>query len=170
MAVKVIDRGWDPLRKGMKAIKDSGNYVKVGVLGSSKPRVNGDPIDAVSLAVIHEFGSPAAGIPERSFIRSSFEIHRGEYFSLMRQTVPNIYAGKATVKKMLEVIGLKAANDIKHGIKQEGIPPPNATSTVLHKHSDKPLVDTGQLVNSISWSVVDRNSPDFKGESDSGVE
>ena len=67
--VSVKDRGWKALQQTAQALEAEKTFVKAGVLQPSAGRSDG--IDNVSLAVIHEFGSPEAGVPQRSFIRSS---------------------------------------------------------------------------------------------------
>jgi phage gpG-like protein len=51
----------------------SGNSVSVGVFGSRAP-----------VAKHHEFGAPAAGIPERSFMRSAFRENREKIKKIMK--------------------------------------------------------------------------------------
>lgn len=155
VTIREKDRGLAAMRRAAKEMK--GSYVKVGVLGGSKnARAAGDPVSNVDLAIIHEFGSPAAGIPERSFVRSTFESKRAEYLALLRRFAAQVYEGKSlTWRRAFGLVGAKAAADIKNRVTQgAGIPPPNAPATVASKGSDRPLVDTNQLVNSVTWAFV----------------
>jgi hypothetical protein len=114
----------------------------------------GQTITLLELAAIHEFGSPKANIPERSFIRSTFNNPAGQeelkrVYAKLAKAVMN---GKMTAEKALELLGMQAMvkNTILSG---EGVPPPNAISTIIAKGSSRPLVDTGQLVGSITYEV-----------------
>lgn len=194
-------------------------YVKLGVMGSEAGEVHGDEgghITTAQLAAVHEFGAPSVGIPERSFIRRTFDHKRTEWYSLMQALVGLIYAGKMTMGRALGLLGAKAAADIKNTITQgPEIPPPPKPATLkrkleltrrlkefaanqvvakydareaarvrrragpityeqhfaseqrkfaaagkaaarVHRQRGSPrnLVDTGRLVNSITWQVV----------------
>jgi hypothetical protein len=158
VGIRVLDTGWNELLKVVKNLQDSKAYVKAGVFGD-KAGERGEPLTTVDLAVIHEFGAPSAGVPERSFIRSSFEKHRPEYIAALRKLVAEVYGLKMSIPKALGIIGLRMATDMKRGITSgAGIPPPNAPATIARKGSDRPLVDTGRLMNSITWHVVTKGS------------
>jgi hypothetical protein len=167
VAVRAVDKGWGELRKAAKAIKEGGSYVKVGVLGEGpKNERPGDTLDNVGLALIHEFGAPIAGIPERSFIRSSFEANRPAYVAALRKMVEQVYELKMAVPKGLGLIGAKMAADMKQRMVDPGIPPPNAPSVYARKLAKgsgkgepKALIDTGRLRGSITWQVVVQGSP-----------
>lgn len=149
VTLKHSDKGWAALRRAVKDL--AGTHVKVGVLGDGRPRVEGT-ITNVDLAVIHEYGIPGL-IPERSFIRSTFQTGKATYTSLLKQLAERIYEGKGfTWKRAFGLVGAKMAADMKATI-AAGIPPPNAPATIAAKGSSKPLVDSGQLVTSISWAI-----------------
>ena len=158
-----MDRGFDLLKKALEAARARGSYVKAGVIGTgaTENRHSGGGTGAtnVLIAAVHEFGSPEHGIPERAPIRTSFEAHRGEYLEMLRSVVKSVYQLKGGLEPGLGRIGAKMAADIKRGITSgPGLPPPLAPETVARKGSDRPLVDTGQYVNSITWEVVLRGS------------
>lgn len=162
------DRGWNALKQTAKTIRARGAYVKVGVLGGR--REGGSQLDNVELAAIHEFGAPGAGIPERSFIRRAFEANRTSYWAILEKGLPHVYEGRLEVRTLLSVLGMKLQSDIKRGLTSgTGVPPPLAPSTVRAKlrkgdklpagrksagAAPRPLVDTGQLLNSIHYAVV----------------
>ena len=117
-----------------------------------------------SSALIHEFGAPAANIPERSFIRSTFDAHREEYMALLRTLLQAVYVNKLTVERALGLLGARISSDIKKRVTTgAGIPPPNAPSTLARKLAltrrgskgiPRTLIDTGRLIASVSWAVV----------------
>lgn len=172
-SVTVVDRGWKAIEKAIEEMKSRDAYAKVGLLGEKAAKVEeehqgdgGESLTNVKLAVIHEFGAPDQGIPERSFIRSTFEAKRAENVAQLRQLTKAIYEGKITVRKSLGILGFKLEWDIRNAILTgPGIPPPNAPATIrakLHrgkwntaaKEGPRTLVDSGRLVAAISHAVV----------------
>lgn len=146
--VKTVKDNTKLVQQAIRALK--GKVVKVGILGDKAARDEG-PLNNVALGAIHEFGAPEKNIPERSFLRSTANEHRDEY---VKQLVPkNLFTRTQDFDKQLALLGEKAASDIKRKIK-EGIPPPLQPATIKSKGSSKPLVDTGQLITSISYQVT----------------
>jgi hypothetical protein len=131
--------------------------LNVGVLVSKGgARSVGDDLTLVELAAIHEFGSPAANIPERSFIRRTFyERVPNELRVVCGRIAKAITLGAMGARQGMNTLGAWAAAQVKNTITQTDIPPPLASETVNRKGSSKPLVDTGQMLNAISWEVVD---------------
>lgn len=128
--------------------------VKIGILANEKSARSGGDMDNIEIGIINEFGAPAAGVPERSFLRSTHDAMRQAWLKLMAKTLGFAVDGKITALQALEIVGLRAAADVRRRILTgSGIPPPLAESTVAKKGSSRPLVDTRQLVNSISSSA-----------------
>lgn len=171
------DRGWQKLLVTAKAIGERGSYAKAGVIGErAGEQHEGEkgPMTNATLAVIHEFGALAAGIPERPFIRSAFDKGRGKYQDQVRKLVGLIYDLKMPAQRALGILGLQMSSDQKAGIREgSGIPPPLAPATIRRKRakgkwnkggatsgaSPRPLVDTGQLVRSLTHEVVVAGGP-----------
>jgi hypothetical protein len=135
------------------------SHVKVGVLlskGGSATTPEG--ISMVELAGIHEFGAPNAGIPERSFIRSTFArggLGSAGFRALSEKLSKAIVTGKISVAQAYEMFGSWGAGQVKATITEgPGVPPPLKPATIKRKKSDRPLVDTGSMKNSISYEVV----------------
>ena len=91
-------------------------------------------------------------IPQRSFIRSTIDEHRGEYERLVQAFWNDILDGEITPKQALSEIGETVQADIQNKI-QSGIDPANKPETIRRKGSDKPLVDTGAMLQSIRYEV-----------------
>lgn len=159
--VRVEDKAWLALKA---RVAEAGKaHVKVGVLsqspqGAATHATGG--ITVVELAAIHEFGSPAARIPERSFVRRTFAENRTELSSLQARIAGRLVAGALTGFQALSILGSWASTAIKKTITGTHIPPPLAPATVARKGSDRPLVDSGQLLNAITYAVM----PDGTGE------
>lgn len=152
------DLGWKAFFERVK-IKDA--RVKVGVLASGKggerevgPDGTPGDLTVAEIAAIHEFGTQDRSVPERSFLRSTFDEKREELAKMGKALLLRVLDGKLTVRQALEAMGMKLAAETKKKITAgAGIPPPLRPSTVAAKGSDRPLVDTGRLLNAITWAV-----------------
>jgi hypothetical protein len=151
---KEVDRGYAKLKQALTSMRQGGSYAKAGILGEAAQREDGG-FTTVELAMVHEFGSPSAGVPERSFIRAAFEKHRAEYGETLKKLMARVYSNDMTVEQVLRIMGLKMEADIRNYVTQgDGVPPPNAPATIAAKGSDRPLVDTGRMLGSVTSEVV----------------
>lgn len=91
-------------------------------------------------------------IPERSFIRSTIDENAAKYHDLVKKLAGLVIDGKMLTRQALGMLGLRVVADIKRRI-QRGIDPPLKQATIDRKHSSKPLIDKGQLLNSITHEV-----------------
>jgi len=153
------DAKWVKIRR---AVERAGNaHVKVGVLstkGGNEQAESGN-ISMIELAAIHEFGSPAAGIPQRSFIRSTFKVHKTkELEAFTRRLALEIINKDTPIEAALGKLGIWAVAQVKNTIKGKQTLGPedqaNKPSTIAKKGSSTPLVDTGRLINAIASEVV----------------
>lgn len=144
--------GLKELQAFAKAVASSPS-VRMGVLGDQ--HVEGSDLTMAELAAIHEFGAPRANIPERSFLRSTADKHRMAWLLLLQRTMKAIKSGRLdlSVFQALEIVGEKAVADIRATIRA-GIAPALAESTIARKGSTLPLVDTGRMLQSITFEVV----------------
>lgn len=154
---KLDDREYRELMRRLEPLKAgaAGPHAKVGILAASSQPHQGSDMSLVEIAAVHEFGSPAANIPERSFIRGTFE-ERDVADALARLTTQlarAIVARKIEVAAALERLGQWGAAQVKARIKRH-IPPPLKPQTIERKGSSTPLVDTGQLINAVTYEVV----------------
>lgn len=134
-------------------------YVKVGVLGSTNQRVEGQKTNA-EIGFIQEFGRYSAPkIPARSFLRVPLRTHirkklqKSKEFS--KENVEKaIKQGKADI--LLKKLGALGEQIVLEAFDTSGDGKwePNAAITVALKGSDKPLIDTGELRKSITSQVV----------------
>lgn len=154
MSVVVNDKALKKVFKNLKKLaKES---AKVGILGSRGGNEDRDGITMVELAVIHELGSPDLNIPQRSFIRETFEDSKmkEELKNLLARTVKSVIVGKLSPDEVYEVLGQWGVSKIKNRITfGDGISPANALYTIERKGSSTPLVDTGRLLNAITHEV-----------------
>lgn len=124
--------------------------VVVGVTAKTNSRSG--KFSNAELAAIHEFGSPARNIPERSFLRKPLINNAAVIANLAKNAVGKFITGQITAEAALGALGEEAKNISKVAI-AEGITPALKPATIKRKKSTKPLIDTGQLLNSITYEV-----------------
>lgn len=145
-----IDRGYNAAMARLLGLKSQ--RVKVGIRGEKgADRPDPDGPTVAEYATFNEFGTDQ--IPERSFMRSTFDANSDRYAKVMLAELGRIIDGKQEIPKMLGLMGLDVANDIQMGI-ETGDFTPNAPLTIAMKGSSKPLIDTGRLKNSIDFEVL----------------
>jgi hypothetical protein len=155
-AIRDTDRGLLARLAALRtAERDAARWeVVVGVLAEKGggERTEAGELTVLDLATIHEFGAPAAGIPQRSFVRAFVDAHAATIRGWQRTLFAQVTAGRLDVRQALEQLGAKVAGGIQAYIAQ-GIAPPNAPATVERKGSSTPLIDSGQLRSSITYTV-----------------
>lgn len=172
VSFKVTKKG--DLRKALAQIEKSlpDKHVVAGFLGKDAGSRPGK-LTNTQLAIIHEFGAPAANIPPRPFVVPSFEKHKKEYQSMLERVAKKVLsqtlkggtvsAAESLYKYGLDTIGALMADNIKLFVTDgPEIPPPNSPATLARKLSltnpnrtDNPrtLVDTGRMVPSATYEV-----------------
>lgn len=141
------------LRLQQAIAEAAAKFVVVGVPENKSSRNDGE-LGNADIAFIHEMGDPARDLPERSFLRSTMAERRQAYQELAAKVMRKVLAGDMTVEHALELIGLAAAGDVQETIEQ-GEFAPLAPETIRRKGSSKPLIDKGQLRQSITSEVRD---------------
>jgi hypothetical protein len=161
VTTQTIDHGLAAFRRKLAVLRLKKSYVKAGAMSNkaartaAKPGVNSGLTNA-ELASIHEFG--LGTVPARPFIRPPFVQHRSEYLAILRDAFRKSLRSNdpAGYRRALALVGQKMAADIKNYVTTgTGVPPPLAASTIKAKGSSRPLVDTGQLINSVTYEVVE---------------
>lgn len=173
MSIKVRTdlSGWKAIRK---AVVKTESRVKVGILNDTRHESDGETeseISMLELAAIHEFGSPAANIPERSFIRATLNGKRDQINEAIEQHVGSAIKdllkhdhvsesqAESAAKRALGKLGTQVVSMMRATIRDKATVGPEdqalKPATIARKGSSTPLVDTAQLVNAISYAVVD---------------
>jgi hypothetical protein len=152
----INDRPWQQFR--MRVDKVANMRVNVGVLaskGGNAPVEGGPPgFDLVALAATHEYGSSDGHVPERSYLRRTFSMKQEVFAAASAKVARGYLAGKIDLEKAGNLLGAVGATEVKKTITEgDGVPPPLAASTISRKGSSRPLVDTGRLLNAITWEV-----------------
>lgn len=148
MAKSGVTRKGPGLDAVLKRIRDSA--VTVGI-HSDAGQHDDAGMTVAQLGAIHEYGSDAAHIPERSFLRSAMAKNRKKYRDNIAKIVDSALKGKRDARDGMGLLGRQAEGDIKLTIRDLK-DPPNAPSTIAQKKGvDNPLIDTGQMLNSVRW-------------------
>lgn len=145
MALKVIDKGFDNYKDAFKGLDSK--KVAVGLFAKV-----GDEV--LTKGIVNEFGARAGKngntvIPERSFIRSTYNKNVKKVTRRFTQIAKSISNGSYNVDRKLKLIGLEQEAAVKQTI-VDLRSPPNAPSTIKAKGSSNPLIDTGEMRNKIS--------------------
>ena len=144
-----VDRGLNR----MAAVLAKHVRVRVGVLADEPKKESEGGASLLEVAAVHEFGAPAAGIPQRSFIRGTVDEKLPEIHALQASQARRILTGNVTPEIAVEQIGMRVKGFIQQRI-SAGIEPPLADSTIERKNGKTtPLIDTGQLRTSIAYQV-----------------
>lgn len=112
--------------------------------------------DLVDIAMWNELGT--VNIPSRPFMRDSVDKHMDDISHMITAQKEELLNG-SSARKILETIGLFQQDLIQTEIEQ-GDFVANAPSTIKKKGSDKPLIDTGTMKNSVHYWIVKKGSMD----------
>lgn len=98
----------------------------------------------------NEFGTK--DIPERSFMRSTFDEKQSDINSFIARQYDLVKQGRQTVYRALSLIGLRHESQIKTKI-SSNIQPANDPKTVARKGSSRTLIDTGAMRAAVRYIV-----------------
>lgn len=94
----------------------------------------------------------SVNIPERSFIRASFDAGRAELSAACKEAVTNIIRKGWTAQQAADYVG-RIATDMTRQFMNAGLSPPKSKITKLTTTQEQPLYDTGRLIGSIAYKV-----------------
>ncbi len=108
-------------------------------------------ISIAQIASYQEFGTDT--IPQRSFMRTSFDENEQRINRFAEKQFGLVLDGKQNILKAFGLIGQLVQSVIQVKIREIRYPP-NAESTIKQKGSDKPLIDFGQMIQSVRYAIV----------------
>lgn len=127
--------------------------VHVGIPGSA---TEADGTRIADIAATHEFGDPSRGIPERSFLRASIIKNRKNYVKMARNGAKKVAAGTMESRMVYSLIGTQAQGDVwDYFILGRPNFVPLKPATIKRKGSSAPLIDSGQMRQSITHIVTE---------------
>lgn len=143
-----MDKVMDELNKIASDLSDL--QLKAGFLeGATYP--DGTPVPMV--AATNEFGNPANNQPPRPYFRNAIAEHEGEWQEAMATLIEN----GGDPRDALSLLGEIIVDDIKESIRQLDSPPLSPV-TIARKGFDKPLIETSNMLNSVSYEVSEIES------------
>lgn len=155
----VIDRMTPEGKRLMKELEELGKLeCYAGFQSGPKAKERkGDSIvdsevDLIDVAMFNELGTSHS--PSRPFMRQSIDDNQEEIVAFCKAQFNRLCSGSATAQSVMQQLAVFEKGLIQAKIK-DGDFAPNAPSTVKKKGSDKPLIDTGHMRQSVQ-TVIDR--------------
>ena len=164
VSVRERDRGMNKFQEAVAELAKSDPHVRVGVFSDEKAggQVRDGELTNVEIAAVHEYGTEDGRVPERSFLRSTFDEKRQVYAALVTKLLRGVVSGKMPVKQMFDILGAQMVADINGRVRQTLGPAfafePLRPETIARKGSDRPLIDTGIMLASITWVTVTKGA------------
>ncbi|WP_368648553.1 hypothetical protein ABRZ03_02350 [Castellaniella ginsengisoli] len=134
------------LRKEIAKLRTP-HYALVGIHESAGVEPDSDGMTVATLGAIQHFGNDH--IPARRWLDTGAESGAQEYLDTIREGIED----GLDSKRIMARVGLEAEGAIKQYITDLDSPP-NAASTVRKKGSSNPLIDTGNMRDSVTSAVV----------------
>jgi hypothetical protein len=142
--------GGDKMDAALAAIAarlKKGGLLKVGFLEGAK-YPNGTSVALV--AAVQNFGAPARGIPPRPFFSNMVQDKSPTWApalaGLLKSTGYDVEAA-------LQMMGEGIKGQLQQSIRDTNAPPLSPL-TIERKGFDKPLIDTGHMINSVDYEVT----------------
>lgn len=154
MAVKVKEKVTADGKKFQKMLEGLGKLqVRVGIQQGTASQ---DGVDMVDIAMFNELGT--VHIPSRPFLRDSVDAHTDEINAFLQSMRSQLVRG-SSAEQILKKIGVFQKDLIRKEI-VNGDFAPNSPETIKRKGSDKPLVDTGRMRQSINYVIQEKGGSD----------
>jgi hypothetical protein len=109
-------------------------------------------VDMAQIAMFNELGTSTA--PARPFLRNSVDENEDVIRDQCGKELKKLTTG-ATAETVLKRVGALGVRLVQEKI-ESGSFEPNAPSTIKKKGSDKPLIDTGRMRQSVKYVVKKR--------------
>ncbi len=142
----------DKIQAAFKAVNQY--EVLVGIPDGAGSRKDGSPVSNADLLFIHTNGSPVNRIPPRPVLQPAMNKNSDRIAASMKAVTNAALRGDtAGALTALKKAGLEGQNIAKKYFTDSNGWPPNSPVTVARKGSDRPLVDTGQMRDAITYVV-----------------
>lgn len=139
--------------EGKKYFDELNKLINLEVhVGFQEGAVYDDGASLAQVAAYNEFGS--SDTPARPFMRQSFENHEAELRQACAAVNNKILRGESAENAM-KTLGAFAVGVVQMEI-MDGDFEPNKPSTIKRKGSDRPLIDTGHMRQSVKYVVKER--------------
>lgn len=152
--VEIIDFGWEQLQKELKLlhrVKSKVGLPTGGDVGSGEALTMSE---VATVGAVHEFGAPNKNIPERSWLRASYDENKGDLDRVKTREYNRLLEGKQTAIVAIGRVGEWLAAKVKAKIRKGPFEPLAATTLARKAPKTKPLIDTGQMIQSVTHVEV----------------
>ena len=153
----VVDRdfGFDKTIKQLVDIKKKEVVIGFQESALTTSQTKGDRtqkagVSVAEYAAYNEFGTEK--IPQRSFMRTAYDENIRSIETLINIQYGRVVDGSTTIDKALSLVGQAMQAYIQKKIRSITYPP-NSPATIKIKGSSKPLIDFGQMVNSVTYAI-----------------
>lgn len=116
-----------------------------------------DDADMCDIALFNELGT--SNSPSRPFLRKSVDENEAAINALCKSIIKDVTKGAKTAEEAYKQAGVAVKGLVQEKIK-DGEYAPNAPSTIKKKGSDKPLIDTGRMRQSVQFVVCKKGEFD----------
>ena len=138
---------------GKKMMKKLMEMSKKEVLvGYARGTTESDGTDLVDIAIANEYGTST--IPARPFMKQAVE-KLDNHNSQIGKIITNCLAKDGSVETALNQLGVIGKGYVQKEF-VDGDFVPNAPTTIARKGSDRPLIDTGTLRQSVTYIIRER--------------
>lgn len=125
----------------------SNKAMQVGIFGS-------DDSEVLLYASVHEFGSPKIKIPERSFIRATFDEKESEINKTVERFMIRYIEGDISIRTLESTLGEYLVGLVKKTIVDMDSPSLQP-ETIARKGSSGVLIDTGRMLDTVTYKMVE---------------
>ncbi len=142
-------RGGEKLERAMKEIAKKISTPMVLQVGFLAEATYPDGKSVAMIAAIQEYGAPSRGILPRPFFRNMIAAKSDEWpGAIANLLIETDY----DVVRTLQLTGEAIQGQLQQSIIDTNAPPLKE-ATVKRKGFNKPLIDTGNMINSAAWQV-----------------
>ncbi len=143
MDIETILSDFENLKKASKELKSK--KILVGIVGTADSEV-------LKIAEAHEYGK--GRLPERSFIRASFDAEKDTLGQIISNSVNKVLSGQTTPSAAANAVGAQAAQIVQNFIDDNRVKP---QSDFSRKRQHTTLYETGTHIRDrIAYEVVDK--------------
>ncbi len=143
MSVETILSDFENLKRACGELKSK--KVLVGIVGTADS-------DVLKIAAAHEYGTEK--LPERSFIRASFDAEKNTLGQIVSDSVNKVLSGQLTPNAAANSVGAQAAQIVQNFIDDNRVKP---QSDFSRKTQHTTLYETGTHIRDrIAYEVVER--------------
>ena len=153
MSRRITDRLTPEGRKLKRVLKELSKLeVRIGFQQGKATDENG--VDMCDIAAWNELGT--VNSPSRPFLRKSVDENKEKINAFLAEQVQAVLSG-VPADQILKEIGIFQKDLVQEKI-TEGEFEPNSPATIRKKGSDKPLIDTGRMRQSVNYVIKKKGS------------